>query len=42
MNVVNELDVLRERIKSKGADTAVQNLVTLMKSLKVDYVSQFT
>ncbi|KAF7830239.1 coiled-coil domain-containing protein 93 [Senna tora] len=34
MNVVNELDNLREKINSKGQDAAVQKLVTLMKSLK--------
>ncbi|XP_054799604.1 uncharacterized protein LOC129304015 isoform X1 [Prosopis cineraria] len=34
MNAVNKLKDLRERISNKGAETAVQKLVVLLKSLK--------
>ncbi|XP_028779327.1 coiled-coil domain-containing protein 93-like [Neltuma alba] len=34
MSVVNKLEDLRERISNKGADTAVQKLVMLLRSLK--------
>ncbi|PNX84437.1 hypothetical protein L195_g040497, partial [Trifolium pratense] len=34
MNVVEKLDELRSRIDKEGADSAVQKLYTLMKSLK--------
>ena len=34
MNVMNELDHLKERINKKDADAMAQQLISLMKSLK--------
>lgn len=38
MNVSNQIDELRERINKEDADSSVQKFISLMASLKVNYL----